>query len=177
MLYLVVLQFNCRAHRDEYVMDVEDPGRFTASNGTLTHSGRESDSTVTIPVDDIDRITFERNTTLHRTRFLGVFFGMVSILLMSLFYALVVLGEVENLSQAAVAGFVLLLTVGGFSTTYEYLRHQNHDVIDIYIETSTDQLVVCERMDDPPFVEACSKLNNSELPTEIRSPKIESELP
>lgn len=168
-----MLEFSCRAHLDEFVIDAEDPGTFTASDGVLTHTGNRVSPAVSVSVDEVESVSFERNTTLHRNRLLGVFFGILSVLLLALFYALVGLGTVESLNEAAIAGFVLVLGLGGLSTTHEYIRHENRDVIDVYVTTDDEQFVVCGRTDDDEFVDSCIDLADSDLPTTIRSSGLE----
>lgn len=170
------MNFQTEAHVDEYVIDSDTTASFSASDGELTYTRPHEDGTVSIPVSDATNIEFDRNTTLHRHTFLGVFFLVLSLVLTVGTVVPVYLGHIETRNEIALVAFLSLFAIGGWSTTYDYLSHSNRDVIDIYITTEEETHVLCGAIGDTEFVDACGALINSDISTTNHNPKLEGEL-
>lgn len=164
------MKFETEAHVNEYVIDAERLAKFSASDDVLTYTRPRfpEDGPVTIPVDEITEIQFERNTTLHRYKLMGLFFVVIAFL----FTAVTSIGVYEIvrsdeliLHTVLFYGFLGLFTIGAWSTSYNYLQHENHDVIDIYIRTNEDVHVVCGNIKNAEFVDATKQLLNSDIST------------
>jgi len=170
------MNFQTEAHIDEYVIDSDTTSSFSASDGKLTYTRPHEDATVSIPVSDVTNIEFDRNTTLHRHTFLGVFFFVISLVLTVGAVVPLSLGQVQTRNEIVLVAFLSLFAIGGWSTTYEFLSHSNRDVIDIYITTEEETHVLCGAVGDTDFVDACEALIDSDIPTTNHNPKLEGEL-
>ena len=170
------MNFQTEAHIDEYVIDSDTTTSFSASDEELTYTRPHEDAAVSIPVSDAINIEFDRNTTLHRHMFLGVFFFIISLLLTVGTVVPVYLGYIETRNDIALVALLSLFTIGGWNTTYEFLSHSNRDVIDMYITTEEETHVLCGAIGDADFVDACEALINSDIPTTNHNPKLEAEL-
>ncbi|MCU4751721.1 hypothetical protein OB919_06960 [Halobacteria archaeon AArc-curdl1] len=157
-------------------MDVDDPGTFGAARNTITYTAGQNDTSVSIPTTEVNNIIFERDTTLQNFRFLGYFFGVITLLLIVLAYLLAFVDPSPGPNQTMIVLILLFFIVGGIATTLTFFRHENHDVIKIHLRTDDDRYTVCGRIGDSDFVEACSKLINSDIPTTNRNTKLESVL-
>lgn len=171
-----MLQFTCRAHLNEYVIGVDDPGTFGADDNTITYTAGQKDSSICIPTSEINNITFERDTTLQNHRFLGFFFGIITLLLIALAYLLAFVDPNPGPNQNMIVLFLVFLIISGIATTLNFFRHENYDVINIHLRTDDGRYTVCGRIKNTSFVEACSKLIKSDIPTTNRNPKLESVL-
>ncbi|WP_434522003.1 hypothetical protein [Halorubrum sp. AS12] len=170
------MDFKTEAHVDEYIIDSEDTAMFAASDGELTYTRPEADAAVSIPVGDAVHVEFDRDTSLHRHVFLGLFFLVLSLVLTVGTAVLVYQGQVETRTEIGLVAFLSLFAVGGWNTTYDFLSHSNRDVIDVYITTEAETHVLCGEIGDAEFVDACEELIESDIPTRNRNPKLEAEL-
>ncbi|RQG90042.1 hypothetical protein EA462_08560 [Natrarchaeobius halalkaliphilus] len=169
-------QFTCQAHLDEYVIDDDDLGTFGMDNSTITYTTDDEESSISVPISEINDVTFDRDTTLHRFRFLGFFFGILTLVLVAFAYLLAFADPDPGPDQNVIVIFTIFLIIGGVATTRNFFRHENHDVIDICIKTDDDLYTVCGRMGNTNFVEACAKLIESDIPTMNRNSRLESVL-
>jgi len=170
------MNFSTEAHVGEYVVNSERTVSFTATDGELTYAPPSEDTPVSIPVDDVTGVRFERNTAFLRHTFLGLFFLLLSLVLTVGIVAAVYLGQVETRTDIAFAGFFGLFAVGGWNVTYGLLSRPNREVIDVYIDTEERTHVLCGELADAKFVDACAELVDSDLPTTNRNPTLEAEL-
>lgn len=173
------MNFETEAYIDEYVIDGENTGTFTGDNTTLTYTpdNTETWSVITIPTESITSITIKRNTSLYRNRLLGWFFAALTVFLMFVIYVLAFLDQNPHPNQDFLIGFVVLLTIGGIFTTYEYFKRRDHDVIDMYIRTEDDEVhIISHDMKNTDFIEACGELIESDIETQNRNTKLETEL-
>ncbi|WP_050031730.1 hypothetical protein [Halorubrum halophilum] len=170
-------EFHTKAHIDEYVLERDDVGTFTASDERLTYAQPEDESPTSIPLTEIKTIQFERNTTLHHMRFLGVCSVVVAFILTGIPTASIYLnGLPATQTEVLILGFVYLFAIGAWSTAYDYLSVGNHDVIDLYIRTADEAHVVCGSVDDTEFVHACEQLIDSDIATTNQNSKLTSKI-
>ena len=170
------MNFTTDAHVDEYVITSDETGSFSASGGNLTYTRPSGDAPVSIPVDDVTAVEFDRDTSFHRHTFLGLFFLVLSAALTAGTVALVSLGRVGTRTEIALAAFLGLFAVGGWNATYEFLSHSDRDVIEVVLATEAGTHVLCGEADDAEFVDACRQLVDSEIPATNRNPRLEREL-
>lgn len=170
------MDFETEAHVDEYIINSDDTAVFAASDKELTYTRPGEEGAVSIPVSDANNVEFDRNAGFHRHTFLGLFFLVLSLILTVGTAVLVYQGHVETRTEIALAAFLSLFAIGGWNTTYDFLSHSGHDVIDVYITTETKTHVLCGEMADTEFVDACQQLSDSGIPTTNRNQKLESEL-
>ena len=170
-------EFQTNAHIDEYVIDREDFGTFSASNESLTYTRPEDESPTRIPLTEIDTVQFERNTTLHHMRFLGV-----SSVILALILTIIPTGQMylnglpTTQPTALVFGFIYLLGIGAWVTAYDYLAVGNHDVVDLYIRTGDETHVICGSFENAAFVHACERLIDSDIPTTNQNSKLATKI-
>jgi hypothetical protein len=170
------MDFTTEAHVGEYVVNSERTVSFTAADEKLSYAPPSEDAPVSIPVDDVTGVAFERNTAFLRHTFLGLFFLLVSLILTVGVIASVYLGQVETRTEIAFAGFLGAFAVGGWNVTYGLLSRPNREVIDVYITTEERTHILCGELSDAEFVDACGELIGSDAPTTNRNPKLEAEL-
>ena len=170
------MDFKTEAHVDEYVIDSDDTVSFSGSDRELTYARPHGDASVSIPVSDAVRVEFDRDTSLHRHTLLGLFFLLLSLTLTTGAVAPVYLGQIGSRNEIALVVLLLIFAVGGWNTTYEYLSHSDHDVIDVYITTEERTHVLCGEIGDDEFVDACEALIDSDIPTTNRNPTLKTEL-
>ncbi|WP_049982880.1 hypothetical protein [Halorubrum sp. BV1] len=169
--------FRTDAHIDEYVLDRDDVGTFSASDGSLTYARPDEASPTSVPLTEVDVIRFERNTTLHHMKFLGVCAVLLGLVLTVAPTAnMYRYGLPATRTEALIHGFVYVFAIGAWLTAYDYLEVGNHDVIDLYICTADGTHVVCGSIDDPAFVHACEHLIDSNIPTTNQNSKLASEI-
>lgn len=170
-------EFHTSAHIDEYVLGRDDVGTFSSSTERLTYARPEDESSTAIPLTEIDTIQFERNTTLHHMKFLGVCAGALASVLTAAPTVTIYRGGLPGTqTEALLFGFVYLLAIGAWFTAYDYLSVGNHDIIDLYIRTPDESHVVCGSVDDTAFVHACERLIDSDIPTTNQNPKLTSKI-
>ncbi|MDB2240114.1 hypothetical protein DJ83_13705 [Halorubrum ezzemoulense] len=170
------MNFTTEAHLDEYIIDGENTVSFSASDGELTYRRPSADEPVSIPVRDITSVEFERDTSLHRHTFLGLFFLVLSLVLTVGAIGLVYTGRVETRPEIAFAAFLGLFAVGGWNTTRDFLSHSDRDVIDVYVNTEAETHVLCGEVGHAAFVDACGQLIDSDVPTTNRNRKLATAL-
>ena len=170
------MDFSTEAHVDEYVVNSDRTVSFTAADGELTYAPPTEDAPVSIPVSEVTGVEFERNTSLLRHTFLGLFFLALSLVLSAGTAAAVYVGHVETRTEVALAAFLALFAVGSWNVTHDFLTGPNREVIDVYITTEERTHVLCGEAGDAEFVDACGELVESDMPTTNRNPKLEAEL-
>lgn len=170
------MDFSTEAHVDEYVVNSERTVSFTAADGELAYAPPSEDVPVSIPVDDVTGVAFERNTSLLRHTFLGLFFLALSLVLTAGTAAAVYFGQVETRTEIAFAAFFALFAVGSWNATHDFLAGPDRDVIDVYITTEERTHVLCGELADAEFVDACAELVDADVPTTNRNPTLEAEL-
>lgn len=170
-------EFQTKAHIDEFVIDRDDVGTFSASVDHLTYTRPGDASQTSIPLTEIDMIQFERNTTLHHMKFLGVCSAILAFILTIIPTANMYLnGLPETQTAALLFGFIYLFAIGAWSTAYDYLKVGNHDIIDLYIRTTDEAHIICGSIDNTTFVHACEQLIDSDISTTNQNSKLSSKI-
>ncbi|MFP8890387.1 FixH family protein [Natrialbaceae archaeon A-CW2] len=172
------MNFETEACIGEYVIDGENTGIFAGDDTSITYTpdNPEISQSVTIPIDEITSVTFKRDTTLLGNRFLGWFFGGITIVLIVTVYMFYFAGtNPSGLEIEAV--FLLFLIIGGIATTYNYLNGEECDVIVASVRTNDgESQVFAGRMKNTEFVGACCELIESDIETRNLNEKLGSEL-
>jgi len=176
------MNFETEAYIEEYVIDGKNTGTFAGDEANITYSPENQDmsSPVSIPTDKIDSIIFRRDTSLLRNRFLGWFFAAVTLVLMfilGVFSVGAIKAGMMDRNMMFLGGFLLMLVLGGISTTYEYFNDEEYDVVVILIETEdAESHIFAQRIKNTNFVESCHKLIESDIETENQNKRLEAEL-
>lgn len=172
------MEFETEAYINEYVINGENTGKFTGNETSITYTPVNTElwDAISIPTENITNIRFERSTALIRNRFLGWFFAILTGLMIIITYGEFFHGQIMNPELNGVAFFMFFLIIGGISTTYEYFKDENYDVILIHIETNAESHIFTGRIKNTEFVEACGELIESDLETINQNEKLRSEL-
>lgn len=170
-------KFQTRAHIDEFVLGGDDVGTFSASADRLMYTRPGDVSPTSIPLTEIETIQFERNTTLHHMKFLGVSSVILAFVLTLVPSINIYLqGLPKTQTEALLFGFIYLFAIGAWSTAYDYLSVGNHDIIDLYIRTADEAHIICGSLDNTTFVHACEQLIDSDISTTNQNAKLSSKI-
>ena len=173
------MYFETEAYLDEYVIDGENSGIFAGDDTRITYTPRDPDtgSPVAIPTDEVTSITFKRDTTLQHNKILGVFFALITGLLILVVYMLSFAGQPTNPDVDYTTFFMGFLILGGISTTYDYFSGDDYDIIVTSIRTDDGEShVFTGRLKNTEFVNACGELIESDLETRNRNEKLDTKL-
>ncbi|WP_254864105.1 hypothetical protein [Halovivax gelatinilyticus] len=173
------MQFETEAYIDEYVIDGKNSGTFAGDNTGITYTPDVSGagSPVSVSTDEIASITFKRDATLQQNRFLGWFFAVFTVVLVSSTYVLYFAGQPTNPDFDHTALFMGVLIVGSLATTYDYFNGEDYDVIVAHIRTDDgDSHVFTGRIKNTEFVDACGNLLETDIETRNLNEKLDAVL-
>lgn len=164
------MNFEAVAYIGEYVIDGENTGIFAGDDTHITYSPEDPSAwpSFSIPTDEITGVTVNRDTTLTHNRFIGWVFAAVTVFMVAILYMQAFAGQITNPEVNGITILMGVLTLGGVTTTFEYLTRESHDVIAIVIKTENDRhYSVYGRRSNKEFVEACGEVIGSDLETVI----------